>query len=348
MFAVLAIVATSCRVDAGAVASATGDAPAAALPPTVEGESTAGLLPDVGPIPGASHWHAAYVVRICNDVLAPFDSTDDPLGIHSHSDGVMHVHPFFEESGYEAATVGLFADAMGLELGDGELTLPGGGTWRDGDLCDGEPGRVFVDRWTGPSPESDVERIFSNPADVRFLADGELYQIAFAPVDSPPVVPPSASFLSELSNLDVSIVDPWVKVDTATTLDQVSVWPIADASAAPCSAGFVPERVESGPSSCFAPDGEGLSGAQAIEGARAVRFNRRPAVELAVSSDLRRLMRDHFVVSDSPLALAIEIDGWVITAPTVARLPVSEDRLVISGGFTDETARQLARVLAGS
>lgn len=307
--------------------------------------SQVGSLPAVGPIPASSHWHAAYVVRVCDDVLAPFESDNDPLGIHSHGDGLMHVHPFFEESGYEDARLGLFADAMGFALSDGELTLPGGGTWRDGDLCNGVPGRVFVDRWQSPNPESDVERIFVGLEDLRYEADGELYQIAFAPADSFPVVPPATALLPEVSNLSAP-PDPWVAtagLDPTAGRAQSSFWSIAAVDVEPC-VDAVPESVLFGPVRCFEVAGEKLSGVDAVQRARAVAFNRQPAVEITMTSALRSLITDHFDRTTAPLALAIEIDGVVLTAPLIPRPPVS-DRLVVSGGLSLEAAERITEIL---
>ena len=247
--------------------------PASAFADRGEVGSVTGL--DVlGPVPSSSHWHAAYVVRVCDDVLAPFESDADPLGIHSHGDGLMHIHPFFEESGYESATLGVFADAMGMTLREGELTLPGGGTWRDGDECNGVPGRVFVDRWADPDPASAVERIFTDLENVRYLADGELYQIAFAPIDSPPVVPPAVSILGEVSNLG-PVPEPWVDVDPTATLDDVQVWQVSAVTPEPCESPSSAERVLSGLVRCFFPAGEKIDGSDAVMSARAVILNRR-------------------------------------------------------------------------
>ncbi|MDB4109937.1 hypothetical protein N9574_01645 [bacterium] len=334
------LVATSCRV-----ATADIDMPVADLADASEivAEGTGLVLPAIGPIPGRSHWHAAYVVRVCDDVLPPFDSAEDPLGIHSHSDGIMHVHPFFEASGFESATLGLFADAMGFTLSDGELTLPGGGTWRDGDLCDGVPGRVFVDRWQSSDPESRVERIFDDLESLRFEADGELYQIAFAPVDSFPVVPPATARLPELSNLGPP-PEPWVDMPLTTGEQTVSIWQVSGVDAEPCSGSAVPERVLFGAVRCFEPIGERFAHIDVMQSARAVSLNRQPAVELQMTAELRSLIGGHFAVTENPLVLAIEVDGFVVTAPRLSRLPVSE-RLVVSGGLTVEAAERLAALL---
>lgn len=306
-------------------------------------------LPAIGPVPASSHWHAAYVVRVCDDVLAPFDSTDDPLGIHSHADGIIHIHPFFEASGYEQATMGLFADAMGFELSDGELTLPGGGTWRDGDLCGTRPGRVFVDRWSEADPATPTERIFEGLEELRFRADGELYQIAFAPEDSAPVVPPSAALLPEVSNL-APAPEPWVDLgplaNDPSATGTLAVWVVGQVAEPPCSVGSLPERVLDDQVRCFRPAGEALTGAQSARSARAVQLNRRPAVELVVAPPLRQLIDAHFASTEDPLTLAIEFDGAVVQVAQLVRPPLGE-RLVIAGGMTESTAIALAALLNG-
>jgi hypothetical protein len=349
MLLTVVLLATACRVDTGDVAiaiteprgSAGTAAPSAPGVDTIRSPEDA--LPIIGPVPGASHWHAAYVVRICDDVLAPFDSTDDPLGIHSHADGLMHVHPFFEESGYEGATLQVFADAMGLKIGDGELTLPGGGTWRDGDLCNGVPSRVFVDRWRDPNPESEVERIVTGIDELRYLADGELYQLAFAPIDSPPVVPPAAASLDQVSNLSAP-PEPWIVVSEGSS-SQARLWQVAGVDASPCSEPAIPEQVLSGPVRCFTPADDTLSANDAVVSARAVMFNRSPAVEIDMAGPLRDLIASHFRQTDAPMGLGIEVGGSVVTAPLISRPPVA-NRLVVSGGFTVESATALATALS--
>jgi len=51
------------------------------------------------PIANQDHWHAAYGVYICDKFIDSFQhgadpNAADPLGIHSHGDGVIHIHPF--------------------------------------------------------------------------------------------------------------------------------------------------------------------------------------------------------------------------------------------------------------
>lgn len=357
---VLAVVATACSIDVGditPIATARGTRQPSTsdqADASASGDGSAAddaLLPTIGPAPGSSHWHAAYVVRLCDDVLVPFESNADPLGIHSHADGLIHIHPFFEESGFEASTMSLFAEAMGLELSTGEMTMPGGGTWRDGDLCNGVPSRVFIDRWSEPVPDGPVERIFDNPEDIRFEADGELYQIAFAPVDSPPVVPPTWSLLYEVSNLNLEPGEPWIDVDGSEAPDSAFLWPVAEVSALPCTADQIPETVLTGEGACFTPGDERFSRIDAISEARAVTFNRRPAVELTITPAFRSFLLSQFGPGsdaiDNGLVIAVEVDGAVLTAPLMTRPSASEDRFVLAGGLSVTSAQALATVLAG-
>lgn len=301
-------------------------------------------LPAIGPIPESTHWHAAYVVRVCDDVLDPFLSDADPLGIHSHADGIMHVHPFFEESGYENATIGHFADAMGFSIRAGELILPSGEAWRDGDECNGVPGRVFVDKWSDPDPSGEVIRHFEDLENLRYEADGELYQIAFAPWDTPPVVPPTSSRLDEYSNL-AAPAEPWIP--QLATAEQRSFWLVESVDVEPCEGDAVIERATYGPIRCFTPRSDKLSATDAVVSARAVTFNRQAAVEVTMTDDLHDLVDFGFADGREVIAIAVEVDGAVITAPLLERPPVS-DRLVLAGGFSPASARSLANALNGS
>ena len=319
------MIAASCQISAGDIE----------LNPVAA--TTATTLPAVGPVPNFSHWHAAYIVRLCDDVLDPFETDNNPLGIHSHNDGVMHVHPAFESSGYEAASLQLFADAMGFRISDRELTVPCAGTWRDGDLCNGVPGRVFVDKWSGPDPRGAVQRIFSGIDEIRYEADGELYQIGFAPADAAPVVPPASSQLSELSDL-APPSEPWVDVEHVAT-GEVSVWIVSREAQQPCESGFIPEQ---GTSQCYSRGSRPFADRDVAVSARAVDLNRSPGIDLVMTPTFRQTLEEAFFDDPAnPVALAVEVDGAVVTVAVLSRPPVS-DRLVLAGGFSVDSALALA------
>jgi hypothetical protein len=92
------------------------------------------------------HWHTAYGVFVCDDWVRPVASMSDPFGIHSHRDGVIHVHPFTLRGAGSRATLGAWAGVIGADVSSTRLHWPTGGTFVDavdGDtrLC-GTPGRL--------------------------------------------------------------------------------------------------------------------------------------------------------------------------------------------------------------
>ena len=66
------------------------------------------------------HWHEAFGINICGEFLDPVtDDGADRLGIHTHQDGLIHVHPFGAGGSGENATMQVFLDQIGAEVSDG-------------------------------------------------------------------------------------------------------------------------------------------------------------------------------------------------------------------------------------
>ena len=55
-----------------------------------------------------------------------FQSTRDEEGIHSHQDGVIHIHPFFDRTAGRNAQVQAFMREMGAEISEEAIVMPGG------------------------------------------------------------------------------------------------------------------------------------------------------------------------------------------------------------------------------
>ena len=164
---------------------------------------------DVPPALG-EHWHAAVGIDICGEFQPATPEFENDIGIHTHGDGVIHIHPFTANGAGEKATLGAYLEAAGIELSDDELRI-GDETWKEGeDTCGDEDAELVVAQW------KDVENTEDKPAlirrdfnDIRFREDGEGYTIAFVPEGTTDIPKPeSATQLAQLGAAD----DP-----TATT-----------------------------------------------------------------------------------------------------------------------------------
>lgn len=159
------------------------------------------------PVANQDHWHAAYGIRLCGEgFAAPIQVQDDPVGIHTHGDGIMHVHPFTTASSGENATLGQFFDAAGVTIDDEQIDLGGDTSVKEGeDTCgaDEKPGIVQVAVWENAreADSTDPEIITENIRDIRYVNDSMAFTIAFAPegADIPP--PPTIPTLDNLSDV---------------------------------------------------------------------------------------------------------------------------------------------------
>lgn len=140
------------------------------------------------------HWHAALGIYVCNEFVGNLaDNGRDPHGIHTHGDGIIHIHPFDSKASGKNATFGAYTETMDFKVNATEFKVPGGETWRDGKECDGKSGEVqfFVNG----------QRRSGDPKSYR-MNDRDLLVLAFAPRDAEvPKTPPSAPNLDNLSDV---------------------------------------------------------------------------------------------------------------------------------------------------
>lgn len=140
------------------------------------------------------HWHAAYGFYFCDQFSPPLaDNGKDPLGIHTHGDGIIHVHPFTRAAAGKNATMSVYERAMGITLDDDKLDIGDQDFEAGKDKCGDKDAevRVLVD---GQPFEGD-------PSDIRFT-DRQAIVIAFAPPDAElPKEPPSFGGLNNLSDV---------------------------------------------------------------------------------------------------------------------------------------------------
>jgi hypothetical protein len=149
------------------------------------------------------HWHAAYGFWNCETFAAPLSDgpAGDPDGIHSHADGIIHIHPFNSSAAGSNATLGVFLDTVGVEYSDDKITLPDGTVLDEGAGCGGENAELVVARWPADEPDASPEIIKSDFGKIRFREDREVFTIALVKEGDTPPRPESVPTLDNLSDV---------------------------------------------------------------------------------------------------------------------------------------------------
>lgn len=190
----------------------------------------------VSPLIG-EHWHSAYGIYVCGEFVPATSNFETNVGIHSHADDVIHVHPHTNSGAGENATIGTFLEEFNkgpdtLEISDSSITV-GEETWSEDDqgcnsegtgACESGSGNcddaeVVVAQWLDASDSgADPALIRSGIDDIRFRNDGQAYTIAFVSDTDDIPMPPTASQLAELGAIDGGqVTDP----ETGLTEEQL-------------------------------------------------------------------------------------------------------------------------------
>lgn len=126
------------------------------------------------------HWHAAYGIYVCDTFLPPLnDAVTDETGLHTHGDGLMHMHPFGTSYTGENANIENFGLTVDLEVSDDSFRT-GGVERENGDECDdGSEGTVQLKVWDSPDDEEGrlLEGDFADYAPQEF----SMWVLAFVP-----------------------------------------------------------------------------------------------------------------------------------------------------------------------
>ena len=134
---------------------------------------------------------------MCEDWRGKIVNETDPNGIHTHGDGLMHIHPFNSEASGKKADFGQFFGAYGGSINDSSLQLDTGEVISEGEDCNGQPTVLKVARFDAQDRDREPEIITEGIADIRYLKNLEAFTIAFVPedVDPPPPRPERYTFL---------------------------------------------------------------------------------------------------------------------------------------------------------
>ncbi|MEO8456947.1 MAG: hypothetical protein ABI559_03955 [Chloroflexota bacterium] len=98
------------------------------------------------PLIGVDHWHASYAIYIGDD-RQPNAPTWEGVGIHTHGDGIIHMHPFTPAEQGRGAALNKWFEYGGGELTETVMREPGfSATVHAGDAVpgDGRPGQIYI------------------------------------------------------------------------------------------------------------------------------------------------------------------------------------------------------------
>ncbi len=164
------------------------------------------------------HWHSVYDISSCvgqgNWTSRPKIIVErDPDGIHTHGDGLIHIHPFNSRATGKRAQLGKFFEAFGGYISDSAIKLDTGEVIEEGFDCGGQPAVLTVARFDAQDREREPQLYTEDLAGIRFLKNLEAFTIAFVPAGEipPPPRPERYTFLET--------VDPRALISDAPVLD---------------------------------------------------------------------------------------------------------------------------------
>ena len=174
---------------------------------------------------GSDHWHAAIGFDICGTFAAPVpDNGQDPLGIHTHGDGIVHVHPFSSQSAGKNAILKVWFDTVGAKVTSTQIKLPNDEvTHKNGQKCGDKTANVITKVWDTRAPD-DQGHIVADPDAIK-LKDQMLITVAFVPDGDPIPKPPSESQLDNLNDVGANATSTTVPATSTTVAGATTTLP---------------------------------------------------------------------------------------------------------------------------
>jgi len=174
------------------------------------------------------HFHAAYGIYVCDKFLDPLtDPGGDTLGIHTHGDGIVHIHPFGSAAAGKNATMDTWGKTDGLSFSKNGFTV-NGTTYDNGYDCNGQPASVKLYVWNADDTSAAPQIVSTSDIGAfRFKKDRLAITLAVVPEGAdvpPPTSIPTLDNLSDVAGATTTTsvvgsgtVTPGVSTDPATT-----------------------------------------------------------------------------------------------------------------------------------
>lgn len=169
------------------------------------------LQDDLGGVPQlGDHIHVAFAINVCGEFKEDIPEFESPVGIHTHGDGVLHVHPFSQLGVGANATLGrFFQDArddggLDLKVTDTKLSFGDEPAEEGKTKCEGVTDPILRLAWwdnvQDPASVPDVTTGDFNSR--RLTTNGGGITLYYGAADADIPKPPTSANLAELGALD--------------------------------------------------------------------------------------------------------------------------------------------------
>lgn len=181
---------------------------------------------DLGGVPQlGDHIHQAFAINVCGEFLPMVPEFESSVGIHSHGDGVIHIHPFSELGTGANATLGRYLkDAreggLDVDVTATELSYLDESYEEGKAKCDGvKDPELRMAYWADVQDEASKPEVTTGDfTDLRLTTNGAGVTLYYGDPKADIPKPPNASQLAELGAADGGQV-PDSEGSTTTSAD---------------------------------------------------------------------------------------------------------------------------------
>ena len=157
------------------------------------GDNPTTVAPKLG-----DHWHAAYGIYDCDHFIPNLNDVKQPdtTGLHTHGDGLMHMHPFATRFTGHGANLGNWGEMTGLKVTDTSVKAAGIDR-KNGDKCGTKAGTLQLKVWDSPDAKTGrlIKKDFAKYAPQEFT----VWVLAFVP-EGTDIPKPPQQVLDELQS----------------------------------------------------------------------------------------------------------------------------------------------------